>query len=81
MNTVTAIWITYTGDKRFQTFRPDEYRAAVTSGDGEQQVIIDEPTYDALSAQATADDYRDGSYIGFDRPIEWGDVFNEDRVP
>ena len=81
MNDVTAIWINYTGSRRDHTRRPDEYRAAVRIGNNEQQVIIDQPAYDALAAQATADDYREGSYIAFDRRLEWSDVFAEDRVP
>lgn len=83
MLTVTAIWIDYTGCDcaKCRTRRPDSYHAAVRNGNGEQQVIIDEATYDALAENATEDDYREGSYIAFDTPIEWGDVFAEDRVP
>lgn len=82
MSNVTAIWTTKTGCNcaKCRTQR-SEYHATVSNGNGEQPVIIDAATYDALSAQETAADYREGGYIAFDRPIEWGDVFAEDRVP
>ncbi len=82
MSDVTAIWTTKNGCScRNCRTTHHEYHAAVAVADGEQQVIIDEATYDALAERATSDDYREGSYIGFARPVEWGDVFAEDRVP
>lgn len=79
MSTIAAIWYTHTGRRADFTRRIDTYYAAVQ--DGPAAIEIDEATYDALSAQETAADYREGGYIAFDRPIEWGDVFAEDRVP
>lgn len=79
---VLAIWTTKTGCScpKCRTER-DEYHASVSDGNGERLTHIDAATYNALADRATVADYRDGSYIAFDRPVEWEDVISEDRVP
>ena len=82
MITVTAIWTIRGGCtcNKCQTGR-HEYHAAVRDGGSEWPICIKKSAYDELSGQADPNDYRDGGYIAFDRPIEWSDVFAEDRVP
>lgn len=78
---VLAIWTTKTGCScpKCRTER-DEYHATIRDGGGERMVYIDARAYSDLSDRAGANDYQDGGYIAFDQPIEWGDVFAEDRV-
>lgn len=79
---VLAIWITKTGCPcpKCRAER-NEYRAAVNDGRGERQAFISDRDYSDLSDRAGVEDYRDGSYIAFARPVEWEDVISEDRVP
>lgn len=79
---VTAIAI----DPRSQVAWSDEprqYRPVAWFIAGEKDEVkadISRDEYDALRASMSEDDYRDGDYISFSRPIEWRDVFPE-RMP
>lgn len=79
---VLAIWTTKTGCNCTNCrTQQREYHATVSDGHGERLTHIDARAYNDLSERAGANDYQDGSYIAFDRPIEWEDVISEDRVP
>ena len=66
--------------ERLSEGRRRYYATVAGRGGHERPVEISQRAYDALIDQAADDDYRDGSYTAFNRPIEWADVFAEDRT-
>ncbi len=54
--------------------------AFFTDGRHETRHAITDDQYDQLAAIATDDDYHDHDYIAYNQPIQWHDVFSEDRA-
>lgn len=81
MTDITAIWTTQTGCTcpACRTARSQYHAAALDDHGDETTITIDATTYDTLAARANRDDYRDGRYVAFDRPIEWRDVMTDPR--
>lgn len=55
------------------------YATVADAAGHERPVVITPAAYDELRARADSNDDTDGDYAAFNRPIEWQDVFAEDR--
>lgn len=55
------------------------YATVADTAGHERPVTITQAAYDELRARADSNDDTDGDYAAFNRPIEWSDVFAEDR--